>query len=55
MQKIASNAGFARVEQVIAGKSTSRPDVIDAEILEQESWSDPSQPHTVMIEAFKDY
>ncbi len=54
LEEIALKAGFTRVAECIAGQTTSRPKQIGPEILRQESWSSPTHPHTVIVEAFKE-
>lgn len=53
LDEIAGLAGFQRVSFVVPGKTTSNGELIDSKVLELESWSSATAPHTLLIECYK--
>lgn len=53
LEDIASKSGFVDISFELAGKTTTIGPDIDSRILSQESWSSPTHPHTILLEARK--
>lgn len=53
LSEIATAAGFERIEVCVPGKTTSNPALIDQRVLDLESWSSPTEPHTLLLECYK--
>ena len=53
LREIALLSGYESAIFCTAGQSTTEPDLIDSDVLQQESWSSPNEPHTIIVECRK--
>ena len=53
LREIAEAAGFERISVCTPGRSTTNADLIEERLLEFETWSSPTEPHTLLIECYK--
>lgn len=53
LKEIAQLSGYESAIFCTAGQSTTEPDLIDSDVLQQEAWSSPHEPHTIIVECRK--
>ncbi len=53
LEEILGDAGFEQAVFLLAGKTTSMPELIDSRIMAQEAWSSETHPQTIIVEARK--
>lgn len=53
LKEIADLSGFESATFCTAGRSTTEPGLIDSKVLQQEAWSSPNEPHTIIVECRK--